>query len=422
VSIRQRLYPDQESAVWLAKHCSDSRFVYNLGLEQRTLWRRHRVARINATTQMKELAAARQANDWLKYGSSSVQQAALRDLDRAFRNWWKNPGHFSRPTWRRAGCHEGFYVRDLCIRQINRNWAEVAIPKAGWVRFRATRAWADIEAATSARVNLDRSGRWHISFTTPAPAFQREPTGAVVGLDMGIATTVTTSNGAHLRMPKVLSPAETQRKRRLQRQLSRQQKGSNRRAHTKLCPARLAAKEADRRRDWIEQTTTHLVRNCDFIAIEDLAVKNMVRSAKGTVDRPGRNVRQKAALNRAIHGQSWSRFRQRLTDKAIYATGLDGTPGPVELVAVNAAFTSQRCSGCGYTASENRESQAIFRCRACRHTPNADVNAARNILAAGLAVSGRGGTSHAPLVPDRDRVDQAPRPDETSTTPNPVAA
>jgi putative transposase len=422
VSIRQRLRSDQDSAVWLAKHCSDARFVYNLGLEQRNLWRCHRVAKINVATQMKELAAARQANDWLKFGSSSVQQAALRDLDRAFQNWWKNPGHFSHPTWRRAGTHEGFYVRDLRIRQINRNWGVVSIPKAGWVRFRATRPWAEIEAATSARVNLDRSGRWHISFATPAPGFQREPTGAVVGLDMGIAATVTTSNGAHLRMPRVLSPGETQRKRRLQRQLSRQQKGSNRRARTKLCLARLAAKEVDRRRDWIEQTTTHLVRTCDFIAVEDLAVKNMVRSAKGTVDRPGRNVRQKAGLNRSIHGQSWSLFRQRLADKALHATDLDGAPRHVELMAVNPAYTSQRCSDCGYTAAENRESQAIFRCRSCAHAANADVNAARNILAAGLAVSGRGGTSHAPLVPDRDQVDQAQCPDETSTTRNPVAA
>ncbi len=221
VSIRQRLRPDQESAVRLAKHCSDSRFVYNLGLEQRNLWQRHRVAKINTSTQMRELAEARQANDWLKSGSSSVQQAALRDLDRAFQNWWKNPGHFSRPTWRRAGVHEGFYVRNLRIRQINRKWGEVQIPKAGWVRFRATRYWADIEAATSARVNLDRSGRWHVSFTTPPPAFQRKASGAVVGLDMGIAASVTTSDGAHFRMPAVLSPGETQRKRRLQRQLSR---------------------------------------------------------------------------------------------------------------------------------------------------------------------------------------------------------
>ncbi len=170
--------------------------------------------------------------------------------------------------------------------------------------------------------------------------------------------------------------------------------------------ARLAGKEADRRRDWIEKTTTQLVRDFDLIVIEDLRVKNMVRSAKGTVANPGRNVRNKADLNRSIHAQSWSQFRQRLTDKAAH------TANPVKLVAVNPAYTSQRCSGCGYTAEDNRESQAIFRCRACGFTTNADVNAATTILAAGQAVSGRGGRSHAPPI----RVDQAQRPDEASTT------
>src|ERR1017187_3789838 len=117
MSIRQRLYPDQESTAWLTRHCSDARFVYNLGLEQRNLWQRQRSARVNVFTQKKELTEARQANGWLRVGSSSVQQESLRDLDRAFQNWWKNPGHFGHPTWRRAGVHEGFYIRDLSVRR-----------------------------------------------------------------------------------------------------------------------------------------------------------------------------------------------------------------------------------------------------------------------------------------------------------------
>jgi putative transposase len=205
---------------------------------------------------------------------------------------------------------------------------------------------------------------------------------------MGVAESVTTSDGEHISMPVLLTPGEAQRKRRLQRQMARQQKGSQRRARTKQAVARISARETDRRKDWIEKTTTTLVRDYDLIAIEDLKVKNMVRSAKGTVEKPGKNVRQKSGLNRSIHAQSWALFRQRLTDKATNATDL------VELVAVNPAYTSQRCSGCGHTAKENRESQAIFRCRACGFTANADVNAAINILAAGQAVSGRGGTPH----------------------------
>jgi putative transposase len=242
MSIRQRLYPNQENEVVLVRHCSDSRFVYNLGLEQRKFYRSDRSTKINTTTQAKELADARKAFSWLAEGSSSVQQATLRDLDVAFRNWWNNPRHFSHPTWRKAGINESFYVRDLSVRKLNRKWGEVLVPKAGWIRFRLTRTWSEIEASSSARMTLDHSDRWHVSFTQPQPELQREQTGALVGLDMGIASSVTTSDGTHLRMPKLLSSGEKQRKRRLQRKLSRQKKGSKRRTRTKLQIARLSTR------------------------------------------------------------------------------------------------------------------------------------------------------------------------------------
>jgi len=396
VSIRERLYPSGTEAPVLARHCADARFVWNLGLEQRNCWSRERSARLprlGPVEQQTSLAEARK-HTWLGEGSSAVQQQALRDLDRSFRNWWGNPGHFSRPTWRKAGVHEGFAIRDLSVRRLSRKWGEVLVPKCGWVRFRVTRQWADIRSATSARVTRDRAGRWHVSFTAPPPAFERTPTGAVVGLDMGVAATVTTSDGVHFRMPKLLSPGEAQRKRRLQRKLARQEKGSRRRERTKHQIATLSAREADRRKNWIEQTTTALVREYDVLCIEDLRVKNMVRSARGTVENPGKNVRQKAGLNRSISSQAWALFRRRLTDKATCAIDSDGTASPVELVAVPPAYTSLRCSACGHTAKENRESQAVFRCRFCGYSTNADVNAAINICAAGLAVTGRGGTSH----------------------------
>ncbi|MDE2096408.1 MAG: transposase [Patescibacteria group bacterium] len=392
MSIRERLYPEDGQAQVLVRHCADARYVWNLGLEQRSFWRRG-MPSISVYDQKRSLTEARQGT-WLGEGSSVVQQQALFDLDRAFRNWWKNPGHFSRPTWRKVGVNEGFAVRDPSVRRINRRWGEALVPKCGWVRFRVTRQWADICAGTSARVTCDRAGRWHVSFTAPPPALCRQPTGAVVGLDMGVVATVTTSGGGRLRIPKLLSPGEAQRKRRLQRKLARQEKGSKRRARTRHQIAVLSARETDRRKDWIEKTTTDLVRGYDIICVEDLAVKNMVRSAKGTVDSPGRNVRQKAGLNRSISSQAWGLFRRRLCDKAAHATEPNGTPGPVLLVAVNPAYTSQRCSACGHTAPENRESQAVFRCRSCGYCANADVNAASNILAAGLAVTGRGGTPH----------------------------
>jgi len=169
------------------------------------------------------------------------------------------------------------------------------------------------------------------------------------------------------------------RLRSLQRRLARTRRGSNRRARVRLAIAKLKAREVDARKDWVEKTSTGLARRFDVIRVEDLHVKNMTRSARGTVAEPGRNVRQKSGLNRGILTSAWGLLMRRLADKA---------PGRVEKVCP--AFTSQRCSACGHIAAGSRESQALFRCMACGYACNADVNAARNI-AAGHAVTARGG-------------------------------
>ncbi|MGH9918223.1 MAG: RNA-guided endonuclease InsQ/TnpB family protein [Nitrososphaerales archaeon] len=374
---RYRLCPDPCQVPMLARHCGDARFVWNLALEQARLYRPGRPTPGRAE-RFRQLAEARQGS-WLGEGSSSVQQQALWDFDQALPNWWA--GSHRRPRWRKAGRNEGFCVRDVTVTRLNRRWATIVISKCGEVRFRLSRPLPDTYGM--ARVTLDPAGRLHVSFTAPQPVLRRTATGRVVGLDAGVVATLTTSEGAHLHVPG-LTPGEIQRLRRLQRRLARQQKGSNRRANTKTAIAKLEAREGDRRRDFIEQTGTGLVRRYDLIAVEDLAVHNMVRSAKGTVDQPGVNVAQKRGVNRAMNAQAWAMIRRRLTDKAATCD--------VQVVAVDPAFTSQRCAVCGYTSTENRESQAVFACRACGHQANADVNAARNILAAGLAVTARGGT------------------------------
>ena len=261
--------------------------------------------------------------------------------------------------------------------RLNRRWATIFVPKCGPVRFRLSRPLPGEYGM--ARVTKDRSGRWHVSFVAPQPTLEHEPTDLAVGVDVGVAATLTTSSGeqSHVRG---LRPGEAQRLRRLQRQLARQKKGSKRSV------ARLKAREADRRKDFVEKASTSLVRRFDLVCIEDLAVKNMVRSARGSIETPGVNVAQKRGLNRSIHAQGWSMFRRRLEDKA--------TTCGVVVVSVNPKYTSQRCAACGHTGEENRKSQADFSCRACGHEDNADINAAKNILAAGLAVTARGGTSH----------------------------
>jgi len=389
VSISQRLYPTPAQELILKRHCADSRFVYNLGLEQRNLYRPNLGPTPNWIEQSRQLTEARTEFEWLRSGSRDIQQGALRDLEWAFNNWWKNPGHFGRPIWRKAGENEGFYQTTVwSIDKLNDKWGRIGIPKAGHVRFRLTRSFEDMENIASLRVTRNRSGEWHISFPSTQPEVEKEQTGSVVGIDMGIAHTVTDSNGNHLDIPALLSPGEAQRKVRLQRQLSRQVKGSNRYERTRKSRAKITQREVSRRKDWIEKTTTQLVRDHDVLVIEDLKVANMVRSAQSTIENPGKNVRQKAGLNRSIHNQGWSQFRRRLEDKASAAIV------PTSVVPVPPAYTSQRCSECGHTEKKNRKNQASFSCVSCSFTANADVNAARNILAAGLAVAGRGGTPH----------------------------
>ena len=196
-------------------------------------------------------------------------------------------------------------------------------------------------------------------------------------MDRGVTLAVTLSTG-EMTSAGGLSVKEAGRGLRLQRRLARAARGSNRRHKVKALIAGLKAKDGDRRKDWVEKTSTDLARRFDVIRLENLNVKGMTRSARGTMENPGRNVAQKAGLNRGILKSGWGLLVTRLDQKA---------PGRVE--KVKAAYTSQTCNACRHIASESRKSQATFVCVACGHRANADVNAARNI-AAGHAVTARG--------------------------------
>jgi IS605 OrfB family transposase len=252
----------------------------------------------------------------------------------------------------------------------------VWVPKVGWVRFRWSRAVPD--GVKSFRVTRDRSGRWHVAFAVIPPPVNGPGTREVVGVDRGVAVSAALSTGELLSAPGPRT-SEAKRLLRLQRRMARAKRGSNRRRRVKTAIARLKACEADRRKDWVEKISTDLARRFDVIRVEDLKIRAMVRSARGTLRTPGKNVRAKAGLNRSIHANGWGRLVTRLENKA---------PGRVE--KVDPAYTSQTCNACGHRDAGSRESQAVFRCRACTHVDHADVNAARNI-AVGRTVTARGG-------------------------------
>ena len=376
---RYRLEPTREEETTLLRHCSDARYMWNLAVEQHAWWRPGRRSAPGYLEQCRQLTAARADNPWLAEGSQTVQQQALRDFARAMAGLFA--GTHGRPSWREAGRDEGFRVtgrrgRQWDVRRLKRNWGQVRVPKAGWVRFRWSR---DVPAdVRSFRVTRDRAGRWHVAFAVIPDPVQGPGTGQAVGIDRGVMVSAALSTGEMLTVPG-LSTREQARFRRLQRRLARAGRGSARRGEAKIAVARLKARERDRRRDWCEKTSTDIARRFDVIRVEDLRIRNLTRSAKGTAEQPGRNVRAKAGLNREISRSGWGLLVRRLEDKA---------PGRVEKIP--AAYTSQQCSACGHVDGRSRESQARFHCTACGYACNADVNAARNI-AAGHAVKARGG-------------------------------
>ena len=374
---RYRLRPSAAQEAVLLGHCAHARYVWNLCVEQESHWRPGRAKMPGFAGRCRQLSEARAAEPWLAEGSVIVQQQAIRDHDQAMRNYYA--GTHRRPSWRKAGRDEGFRIVHLKpgdVRRLNRKTGEVRIPKAGWVRFRWSRQVP--QDAKSFRVTRDRAGRWHVAFAVVPEPVPAPGNGQAVGIDRGVAVAAALSTGEFLHAPG-LTPRERRRLRRLERKLARARRGSNRRARVRLAIARLKARESDRRKDWAEKTSTDVAGRFDVIRVEDLQIGNMTRSAKGTVEEPGRNVRAKAGLNRGILRSGWGLLVRRLEDKA---------PGRVE--KVRPAYTSQRCSACGHIAAGSRESQALFRCVACGYACNADVNAARNI-AAGHAVTARGG-------------------------------
>lgn len=378
--------PDQEAA--LREHCAHARFVWNLAVEQWSWWRAGRRNPPWPLEQCHQLTEARAEFAWLRAGSVMVQQQALRDFGRAMNAFFdaKNPAR--RPSWRKAGRNEGFRIvgirgKHWDARRLSRRTGEVRIPKVGWVRFRWSRPIPP--DAKSFVVTLDNSRRWHVSFVASQSALDRRPTGAAIGLDRGVRTALVTSDDQHFRAPRI-SGRQAAHYLALRRRLDRQQRGSRGRERTGLALARITATVTDRRKDWAEKVSTRLVMDYDLIVFEKLNIPGMVRRPKPKPDpgRPGaflhNRASAKAGLNRGILASCWGVLAARTEQKAV-ASG-------AAVIYVNPKYTSQECRVCGHIAAGNRDSQAVFRCVSCGHEDHADANAAKNVLARGLALAG----------------------------------
>ncbi|MGH2900235.1 MAG: RNA-guided endonuclease InsQ/TnpB family protein [Solirubrobacteraceae bacterium] len=415
LAYRYRLYPTVEQADALGRWCGCARAIYNAGREQRQVaWRDCGVS-LGYNQQGAGLDDLKRALPWLVEPHSDVLQQALRDLDRAYRNFYE--GRAGYPRFRRKGRRDSFRIQNrkrggIRVRRLNRRWGEVVIPKLGAVRFRWSRK--PIGEIRHLTVSRDALG-WHVCLCCEQPAAEPAPhTGPAVGIDRGVAATIALSTGELHHCPG-LAPGQAERMRRLARRAGRQEtarrrqpndqrKRSRRHQRTLDQLAKLKAREARIRNDFLHKLTTDLAKNHGLVAIEDLRVTSMTRSAKGTIEQPGANVRAKSSLNRAILAQGWGECARMLDYKLARRAGT--------LVKVPAAHTSQTCAACGVVDRRSRRTQTAFCCTGCGHSANADTNAARNILAAGQAVTARGAHGDAsrgeePRTTRRDLADAA---------------
>ena len=269
-AMRFRLYPSDAQEVLLAGQCGHARYVWNLGLEQRLMWARWKGPTPGFNAQAAQLAAARRAEPLLAAGSQTVQQQALRDLDQAWRSFFA--GTHRRPTWRKAGEHEGLRVvgpAAVRVRRDNRARSSVLVPKIGWVQFKRSHTLTDWK---SYRITRERAGRWHIAFAVIPEPIPAPGVGGVVGVDRGVTVAVALSTG-EMTSPGGLSLKEAERDLRLQRRLARAARGSNRRRKVRTLIGRVKARDGDRRKDWAQKTSTDLARRFDVIRVENLNVK-----------------------------------------------------------------------------------------------------------------------------------------------------
>ena len=380
-AIRIRLYPTLEQEILFRRTAGCCRFVYNLALEQRSVFSRSGRS-ISFLKQQAELKFLKAEAPWLKEAPHHCLMTALRDLEDAFTRFFTGQNDFPQP--RRKGENDSFRFPDPS--QIKLDASKLGhqgrgfnlfLPKAGWIKAVLHRPIPD--GASLKSITVSRDGAWWMAsmlFAIPAAEAPVRRPGAV-GIDLGVAQPVVLSDGTVYTMPRV-TPRLQERERRLMRTIARRKKGSRNRRKAVMALARFKAKIARRRKDRLHKITTAVAKNHGTVVIEDLRVSNMTKSAKGTMESPGVNVRQKAGLNRSMLDVAPGLFRTLLDYKVAREGG--------ELIAIDPRNTSRTCPQCGHVAAGNRPSRDQFRCERCGHEADADVNAAVNILAKGLAL------------------------------------
>lgn len=363
-----RVYPTPEQAANLARTFGCVRKVWNETLA----WRHRRYHSEGLNTNVPEanahLTAMKRLPEYayLSEVSSVPLQQVLRTQQKAFANFFAKRARYPRFK-SRTGRQSAEYTRSAFRWRDGRLYLAKQDGPLDLVW-----SWPDINPATldpsTVTVSRDPDGRWYVSLAVDVTdPEQAPPTGAVVGIDLGLKDFAVTSDGEHIAHPKTLAKRERNLAR-YQRRMARKQRGSANRAKAKAKVARAHRKVRASRTDFLHRTSTRMVRDHDVIVVEDLAVKNMVRNH---------------SLAKAISDSGWGTFRAMLAYKAEKV-------GKTLVVIDRWYPSSKTCSACGHLLATLSLGTRHWTCPTCGTRHDRDENAAKNILAAGLAVVLRG--------------------------------
>jgi len=363
--------PNGEQLRNLRRFAGACRFVYNKALALNKEQYEKKEKRLGYADLCALLPRWKAEFAWLSDGPAQALQQSLKDLERGFTNFFEKRAAF--PDFHKKGRKDSFRIPQGF--QVDNQNGRIKLPKIGWMRYRKSR---EIEGEPKNVTVSLMNGKAFISIQTEREVeTHMHPSQSSVGLDWGIKRFYTLSNGEY---EEQLSPLKqfAVKVARLRRILSRKKKFSKNWKKAKFKVSKLHNRIASIRKDFVHKSSSDLSKNHAVVFIEDLCVRNMSKSARGSQEKPGKNVKQKAGLNRAVLDASPFELRRQLQYKLTWRGGL--------LVAVPPQNTSRRCPECGTVSAENRKTQEKFTCVQCGFTAHADFVAAVNIKEAGLAL------------------------------------
>ena len=362
---RFRFYPTPEQAAMLARTFGCARFVYNHMLRMRTDAWQQRQARLGYHATSAALTALKKTPEhgWLNEVSSVPLQQALRHLQTAFSNFFAKRAQY--PNFR---CKDGAQSAEYTASAFRWDGTSLKLAKMeAPLAIRWSRRIPAGAKVTTVTVSKDTAGRYHVSLLCDDVVSAKSAATGRVGIDFGLTNFVVLSTGEKIAAPNAFRKNEA-RLAKLQRRLARKQKGSANRRKARRKVTRMHARIADSRRDFLHKLSTRLINENQVIAIESLAVRHMLKNRR---------------LAKSISDAGWSEFVRQLTYKAKWYGRT--------LIGIDRWYpSSKRCAECGHTVAKLPLKIRVWDCPGCGMTHDRDINAARNVLAAGLAVSAHG--------------------------------